>query len=159
MSSDIFGSHLLLLKDGSDGTWDLVGEFGEPEITQHHDWTDQDGGRVGDIFTCNVQTSMRHSLWKQSVICTNTSSWCHTDSSCNTSSNVRDDGTIKIGSNHDIELWRIFHQLHGTVIYNHFFVFDERISFSSLSSTFKEESINEFHNVGFVNNRYFFTTA
>ncbi len=44
-----------------------------------------------------------------------------------TCADVRNDRSIKVWSNHDIELRRVLYQLHGAVIDDHLFVLNERI--------------------------------
>lgn len=102
---------------------------------------------------------MRHSLREKSVIISNAGTRGHADTSCDTCCDMADDGAVKIRSNHDIELGRVFDQLHGTVINNHFFVFDEGEFFRSLTSTVQEESVYQFHDVGLVNHRHFLATT
>lgn len=44
-----------------------------------------------------------------------------------TCTNVGNDGSVKVWSNHNIELGWILDQLHRAVINDHFFVLDERV--------------------------------
>lgn len=102
---------------------------------------------------------MRHSLREQGVVVSDTGAWCHANSSSDTSTDVGDDATIKVGGNHDIKLGGVLDQLHGAVVHNHLFIFDEWVVLGDSSCLFQKQTINQLHDVGFVDDGNFLPAA
>lgn len=76
-----------------------------------------------------------------------------------TCANVRNDCSVKIGGNHDVELRWIFNQLHRAVVNDHFFIFNERIFFGNASGHFQKQTVNQFHDIGLVNDGDFLSST
>jgi hypothetical protein len=68
-----------------------------------------------------------------------------------TCTNVGDNCSIQIGGNHHIKLRRSLDELHGTVIYDHLLIFNERIIFRYFSCGLQEKSVHKLHDIGLVN--------
>ena len=49
--------------------------------------------------------------------------------------------------------------MHGAVVDDHLFVFDERVVFGGVACAFEEEPIDEFHDVGFVDDGNFLAST
>lgn len=153
-SSNIFRSNLSFLQDFVDSRRDLISESWESQISQHHHRADENGGRVSLILSGKSESSVRHSLWEKSVVLTDACTGSHADTASDSCCDVGDNAAVKIGSNHHIELGRVFDQLHRAVIHNHFLVLDKWEFFGSVTSTLQEKTIDQLHDVGLVNDSH-----
>lgn len=96
---------------------------------------------------------MGHTLGEKCIVVADAGARGHTDSACDTCSNVRDDATIQVRRHHDIELGWVLHQLHRAVIHNHLLVLDEGVVLGDRPSLLQEQSVNQFHDIGLVDDR------
>lgn len=70
-----------------------------------------------------------------------------------------DDTAIKVRSQHNVELFRRFDNLHGSVVDYHLFVLDHGEPLGLFSAAFQEKSIYHLHNVGLVNSSDFLSAV
>ena len=101
-------------------------------MPQHHGCAENHGSGVGTVSTHDVACNVSASRFEQSVFLrgnehtneggdkqTHPSDVTSGDDSRSTNesgANVRDDSTVQVGHDHDVELARLSDQLHGTAI-------------------------------------------
>lgn len=158
-SSNISCSNLSFLQNFVDCRWDLIGKPWESQISQHHHRADKNWCRVSLVFPGKGKSSVWHSLWEKSIVLTNACTGSHADTASDACCDVGNNASVKIGSNHHIELGRVFDQLHRAVIHNHLFVLDEWEFFGSVTRTLQEKTIDQLHDVGLVNNSHFLSAG
>jgi hypothetical protein len=121
-------------------------------MTQHHGCTEDHGSGVGLVGAHDVGRNVTASRLEESVVTADVAARDDTGATDEGSADVRHDGTVKVGHDHDIELLRLGNELHGGVVDNHVVRSDTGclVLFRDSAEGVEEETVTELHDVGLV---------
>lgn len=121
------------------------------QVTQKHGGRKNHGGGVSLVTALNVQTNVSATGLKDSVFTTNVDTRNKTGTSDKTGTNVRENGTVQVRGDENVELLGPGDSLHRCIVNNHVAVFNLGILLTDFFNGGAEETVSELHNVGLVN--------
>lgn len=131
----------------------------ETEVSEQHGAGKEEGGRVGLIFALDIETDVSASRLKDSNLAAHVAAWDDTRSTNQSGGNVGKNTTVKVGHDHNVELLRAGHSLHGSIVNDHVIDLEGRIVLSHSLDSVSEQTIGELHDVGLVNAGHLLTVV
>lgn len=152
VSSNVSSSDFALLECLENWILNDIWEEWQLQVSQHHDWAQNEGSRVSTSRLNKIKSRMSGTLLEQSMVKSNVATWSNSCTSNKPSSYASNDWAIKIWQKHHIKRLRMEREIHACSIHNHLFILDLREILSNLSRCIQELSINQFHDVCLMNN-------
>ena len=123
-------------------------------MAEKHGSRKNESGRVCLVFPFDIESDMATAGFKYRDVATHIASRNDARAAYQNSGNVGKDPSAQIGHNHDVELLRVRHRLHASVIHNHVVYLQSRIVFGDLLEGIAEKTVRELHNIGLVDAGY-----
>lgn len=119
-------------------------------MSQHHGGRQDHGSGVGSVAALNVQSDVSATRLEDGVLSSQGGSGHHTRTSDQTSTNVRQNGSVQVGGHQHIKLLGVRHGLHGSVVDNHVVDLNAGVRLTNLLDGGTEQTVRLLHNVGLV---------
>lgn len=149
-TANVLGSNGGISKDIVSGLGDSVGMLIETKVTQKHRGRKNHGGGVGLVAALNVKTNVSATGLKDSVLTANVDTGNETGATNKGSTNVTQNGTVKVGGDENVKLLWPRDSLHRSVVDNHVGVFNLGVFLTNLLDGGTEKTISQLHDVGLV---------
>lgn len=106
---------------------------------------------VGDVLTGDVQTNVSATWFENGVVSTVGGTWDQTWTTDQSSTDVGQDGTVHVWSDHNVELLRLGDSLHGSVINNQVLDFNVWVfCVTDFLDGVSEQTVTQLHDVSLV---------
>src|SRR5262249_20426235 len=122
------------------------------QMTEHQRCRENHSDRVGNVLTGNVRGSSVH-RFKNRVAPSEVGARNDTETADEAGTEIRDDVTIKIFQQQDVELTRLQDELHTRIVDNHLAVLDTRMASGHALGAREKQSVRELHDVCLVDRR------
>jgi hypothetical protein len=126
----------------------------ETEVAEQHGAAENHSSGVGLVLALDVKTDVTAAGFENSNIPTHVAARNNARAAYKGSANVGQNATVQIGHDHDIELLRLAHALHGGVIDDHVIGLDGRVLLGHLVEGLAEQAVGQLHDVGLVDARH-----
>ena len=123
----------------------------ESNVSGEHAGGQKKSGWVGLVFTLNIKTDVSATWLENSDIATHVASRNDTWTTNKTSADVRENTTVQVWHDHDIELLWTADTLHRGVVDNHVVGLNGWVLLSDSLDGVSEETVGKLHDVGLVN--------
>jgi len=133
-----------------DSLGDTVGVVVKTEVTQHHAAGEDESGGVGLVLALDVKTDVTAAGLEDGDLTTHVATGNDTGATDETSADVGENATVKVGHDHDVELLRTADTLHAGVVDNHVVGLDGGVLLADLLDGVAEETVGKLHDVGLV---------
>jgi hypothetical protein len=132
------------------GLRDAVGVVIETNVTEHHGGGQDQSSGVGLVLALDVKTDVTASRLENSDVAAHVATGDDARATDETSTNVGQDTSVQVGHDHDIELLRPGHTLHGGVVDNHVVGLESGVVLTNPLDSVAEKTISKLHDVGLV---------
>ena len=133
-----------------DSLGDTVGVVVKTKVTQHHAAGEDESGGVGLVLALDVKTDVTAAGLEDGNLTTHVATGNDTGAADETSADVGENATVKVGHDHDVELLGTADTLHAGVVDNHVVGLDGGVLLTNLLDGVAEETVGELHDVGLV---------
>lgn len=123
----------------------------ETKVPQEHAAAQEQSSRVSLELALDIEADVTAAGLEDSDVTAHVAAGDETRTANKSGTNVGQNATVKVRHNHDIELLRTRHGLHGGVVDNHVVDLEGRVLLGSLVEGGAEQTIGELHDVGLVN--------
>lgn len=130
--------------------FDVVGVVSEAHVSQHHRSGENESSGVCDILSTDIETDVTSSRLENGNLFSKVSTGDDTGASNETAGNVGDDVSVQVGRYEHVKLAWVGHQLHASVIDNHFTELNLWVLLSNATSSVQEQTVRHLHNVSLV---------
>jgi hypothetical protein len=129
---------------------DAVGVVIKTNVSQHHGSGQNQGGRVGLVLALDVETDVTASRLEQGNVTAHIASRDNTGATDKTSTDVREDTSVQVGHNHDVELLWPGDTLHRGVVDNHVVGLESGVVLADALDSVAKKTIGKLHDIGLV---------
>lgn len=151
---DILGQKLVLLVDIPQTLENEVSIPTQLHALQEVDSTQNQSSWIGQVLVGNITPTVSAGLIEEQKFVSHTRSRTHSSPSHQSRPNTTHNTPVQVGHHHDVELLRVAHHLHRTVVNDHFVVFEAWVFFGHFSRGLEEYSVNQLHDVRLVHRRH-----
>lgn len=149
-TTHVGGSDLAVRDDLVYRLGDAVGVVVEAEMSEQHGTGQKESGWVSLVLALDIETDVTASGLEYSDVATHVAPGNNAGSTNEASPDVGQDTSVQVGHDHDVELLRPRHTLHGGVVHDHVVGVERRVVLSNLLERVAEETVGKLHDVGLV---------
>lgn len=120
------------------------------KVSQHHSAREQHGSWVSLVLALDIKTDVTASRLEDSDITAHVATWDDTGASDESSADVGQDATVKVGHDHDVKLLWAGDALHGGVVDNHVAGLEGGELLGDGVEGVAEKTVSQLHDVGLV---------
>lgn len=141
---------LPLVDNSIDSLHDTVGMLIKTQVAKEHRTRQDHGSRISLILALDIKTDVTATRLENGNVTTDIAAGNNTGPTDERSTDIREDTTVQVRGEHDVELLGTLNSLHRSVIDDHIVGLQCREVLGGLVESVTEETVGELHDVSLV---------